>query len=94
MLLGGSSYGFTSPMIGEEPVVNLTDHEALQATDDVPFAETLSRPSRNVVHRGLMPPHAYSDDAVEGRVGLAMAAAKKPVTMRHTARRRNRAGAA
>ena len=81
-------------MIGEEPVVDLTRHEPFQTADDVSFAETLSRSARDIVDRPLMPPHAHGDDPVECRVGLAMAAAKESMAMRHTARRRNRARAA
>ena len=87
-------HGVASPVIGEEPVVNLTRNEALQAADDVSFAETLSRTAGHVVNRGLMPSHAYGHDAVKGRVGLAMAPAKESVAMRYTARRGNRAHAA
>jgi hypothetical protein len=32
--LGGGSHGMASPMIGEEPVVDLTRHEPLQAADE------------------------------------------------------------
>jgi len=91
--LGGHRHGIASPMIGQEPVVDLARNEALQAADDVSFTETLSRSARHVVHRGLMPPHAHGHDPVESRVGLAMAAAKESVAMRHTARRWNRARA-
>jgi hypothetical protein len=41
MLLGGNGRGLASPMIGEESVVDLTRNEALQAADNVSFAETL-----------------------------------------------------
>ena len=82
------------PMIGEEPVVDLTRNEPLQAPDDVSFAETLSRSARDIVPRGLMPPHAHGDNPVERRVGLAVAAAKESMAMRHTAGGRNRARAA
>ena len=94
MLLDGASHGMASPMIGEEPVVDLTRNEPFQAADDVSFAETLSRSAHHIVHRGLMPSHAHGDDPVERRVGLAMAATKESMAMRHTARRRNRARAA
>ena len=79
-----------SPVIGEESVVDLTRNGALQAADDISLAETLSGPARDIVHPELMPPHAHGDDPVERRIGLAMAAAKESVAMRHTARGRNR----
>ena len=83
----------TGAVIMEERVVDLSGHEPLEATDDVPLRQTLRGATCDVIHRGLMPAHADNHDPVQRRVGLAMAAAKKPVPIGHSTRGGDRAGA-
>src|SRR5438094_1854369 len=90
----GSGHDSARTVVGEERMVDLARDEALQAADDVLLAQALCCASCHIVHRGLMPAHADRDDSIEGRVGLAMAAVKEPVAMRHPTRCWNRARAA
>ena len=65
-----------SSVVTEERVEDLSGDESLQTANDVFLGESLSGASGDVVDGRLMPTHAHDDDAIERRVGLAVAAAK------------------
>jgi hypothetical protein len=76
----------------DEGTVDFAGDEPLETADDILLAPGSA--SVDIIDGGLMRTHTNRDDPVECRVGLAMAAAKEPVAMRHPPRRGNRARAA
>src|SRR3954471_5040208 len=67
---------------------------ALEAAHDLRLRLSLPGPAPDVVDGGLVEAHACDDDAVEGGVGLPVAAAVQPVAVGPAAGRRDRTGAA
>ena len=71
-------------MLPAEPE-DLAKDVALEATHDLGLRLALPRAAGDVVECGRVDAHARDDDAVEGRVGLTVAASVQPVAVRAAA---------
>src|SRR3712207_6246126 len=78
---------------GAEMAEDLAGDVAFEAADDLGLGLALDRAPADVVEGRRMAAHAR-DDAVQGGVGLAVAAAVEPVPVGLAAGGRDRAGAA
>src|SRR4051794_29863375 len=79
---------------GAEVTEDLAGHVAFEATDDLRSALSFGRAPADVVQSRLVAAHADDDHAVEGGIGLSVAAAIEPVAVGLAAGGRDRAGAA
>src|SRR5712692_5356306 len=82
LLLMSSGSGEVRFVCLRERGVDLAGDVALQAADDLALGLALAGAPRDVLSGRLVPAHADEDDAVEGGVGLAVAAAVEPVADR------------
>ena len=78
-----------------DALVDLSRKEAFQAPDDLAFGSAIGGASGDVVAGGLVESHADDDGAIEGGVGVAVAAAVEAVPAGgHPGRGRDRTRAA
>ena len=92
---GGLDDLLTSAEVGHDALVDLSREEAFQAADDVAFGPASGEASGDVVAGRLVELHPDDDGAIEGRVGVSVAASIEAVpTGGHPRRGRDRAGAA
>ena len=92
---GGLNDLLASAEIGHDALVDLSRQEAFQAPDDLAFSSALGGASGDVVAGGLVESHADDDGAIEGGVGVAVAASIEAVPAGgHPGRGRDRARAA
>ena len=71
---GGLDELLASAEIGHDALVDLASEKTFQAPDDLPFGPAVRRAACHVLNGRLMVPHADDDSAIEGRVGVAVAA--------------------
>ena len=71
---GGLDELLASAKIGHDSLVDLASEKTFQAPDDLPFGSAVRRAACDVINGRLMVPHADDDGAIEGRVGVAVAA--------------------
>ncbi len=79
MLLYLSSSDFMSCGLGFDEVIDLADHVAFEATDDVSFGFSFSCSARDIGDGGFMKTHAGNHGAVDRRVELTVSAMVDPV---------------
>ena len=92
---GGLNDLLASAEIGHDALVDLSRKEAFQAPDDLAFGSAIGGASGDVVAGGLVESHADDDGAIEGGVGVAVAASIEAVPAGgHPGRGRDRARAA
>src|SRR3712207_7477707 len=92
MLLCRSSGFCGRRVVLAEEAEDLPCDIALEAAHDLRLRLSLPRAAPDVVDGGLVEAHACDDDAVEGGVGLPVAASVQPVAVGLAAGRRYRAG--
>ena len=92
---GGLNDLLASAEIGHDALVDLSRKEAFEAPDDLAFGSAVGGASGDVVAGGLVESHADDDGAIEGGVGVAVAASIEAVPAGgHPGRGRDRARAA
>ena len=92
---GGLNDLLASAEIGHDALVDLSRKEAFEAPDDLAFGSAIGGASGDVVAGGLVESHADDDGAIEGGVGVAVAASIEAVPAGgHPGRGRDRARAA
>ena len=92
---GGLNDLLASAEIGHDALVDLSRKEAFEAPDDLAFGSAIGGASGDVVAGGLVESHADDDGAIEGSVGVAVAASIEAVPAGgHPGRGRDRARAA
>ena len=65
---------------GDKDSKDLSNNEALEASDNLGLALSLGGTPLDVVEGGLVNAHAHDDHTVEGGIGLSVAAAVEPVS--------------
>ena len=92
---GGLNDLLASAEIGHDALVDLSRKEAFEAPDDLAFGSAIGGASGDVVAGGLVESHVDDDGAIEGGVGVAVAASIEAVPAGgHPGRGRDRARAA
>ena len=76
---GGLNDLLASAEIGHDALVDLSRKEAFEAPDDLAFGSAIGGASGDVVAGGLVESHADDDGAIEGGVGVAVAASIEAV---------------
>ena len=76
---GGLNDLLASAEIGHDALVDLSRKEAFAAPDDLAFGSAIGGASGDVVAGGLVESHADDDGAIEGGVGVAVAASIEAV---------------
>ena len=61
--------------------IDLASDISFEATDDLGLGHSFPYPTAHILLRRLMVAQAHKDDAIEGRVGLAVAPSIEPVAV-------------
>ena len=91
----GLGDGLACAEVCHDSLVDLASEKTFQAPDDLPFGSAGRRAACDVINGRLMVPHADDDGAIEGGVGVSVAASIEAVPAGgHPGRGRDRTRAA